>query len=451
MNYYYWHDKSNRGKTLQEELLNVDGVSEVKIATAFLSNNGLSILRKLKEHYKLEKDNIELFISQKFSVDNPHIILADLLDLCIVKIVYNINLHAKVYLIKGKENKVILGSSNLTSGGFENNLEFNCIGNKFDISGIETFFTYCNKHSKLVDKDLIDYYARYSKEFLKIKDVNRKIDKILFKHMNASDAFFEDDYNLEDFYFNYSDYETFFIRNCKESNSSINKRREIVQKKMLAIHRKIYPHIKNLEIFCHKRAENITSLIVPSKYNNFTVAWLGVRYGKSSQEIDELNFATNSKNNDEIYGFQKHACLQYCIQSDGFEINLFFAVKHDAVDRSDLLGIANGKCKLDKLKNKITKEIAKLRGNGMEWVISDNEEYAHEEDDIFNIDNRDPNEFCDFLKRNDKDGRISYLRKYYVPNDERLKTIDTIGSEVISQIRLLLPLYNTMVWRQPLK
>lgn len=436
VDYYYWHGKSNRGKTLEEELLNVDGVTEVQIATAFLSSNGVAILSKLKEHYNLQKEDIKLFISQEFSMNKPHIILSELLDLCIVKIVCDINLHAKIYFLKGKVNKILLGSSNLTTGGFQNNLEFNCIKYEENIGPIELFFSQCEKKSLPVDKDIISAYKNYAAELGEFDDTRKKANKVFSKIFYTNDPFKEDDYNLKNHYFQFQDYETFFPRNREKSDSVIHERRKKIQEKMLAIHKKIYSKIKSKGIMCHKRTENITSSIVPSDWNRGQVAWLGVRYGKTPREIALINEGID-REEQSIYGFQKNGCLQYSIGGYGFEVNLFLAVKNDAVDRSY---VHKNLCSLEP---RIISEMNKIKGKGMEWIIEDDSGF----ESIFDIDSDDISSFCKWFRENDKDGRFSYLRTYYRPNNKILKDINAIGNEVVTTIDLLLPLYNTLVWR----
>jgi hypothetical protein len=130
--------------------------------------------------------------------------------------------------------------------------------------------------------------------------------------------------------------------------------------------------------------------------------------------------------------------LQYCIVGSGFEVNLFLAVKHDAWDRAYMHE------KINTLRPSIERELRKLHGYGLKWVIYDggsNEEFT------FDIDNEEPEDFCRFFAKHDCDGRESLLLTQYAPDDELLKDIESIGDEVIAMIELLLPLYNVMVNR----
>ena len=122
----------------------------------------------------------------------------------------------------------------------------------------------------------------------------------------------------------------------------------------------------------------------------------------------------------------------------GFEITLFLAVKHDAIDRQYLHD------KIRELQPKIEEELSKLKGLNMTWEIYDEE---NDENFSFDINEEDERKFCDYFKKNDKEGRESFLRMYYEANDIRIKNIDNISKEIIKYMKLLLPLYNSMVYR----
>ena len=117
------------------------------------------------------------------------------------------------------------------------------------------------------------------------------------------------------------------------------------------------------------------------------------------------------------------------------------AVRHDAVDRMHI------KDRMPQLRQSITEEIRKLQGHHMTWEIC-NEGLS--DYDSFDIDNEEPEDFCDFLKK-DHDGCESYLRLFFEADDETLKTSDTIADAVVYYFELLAPLYNAMVWRPPVK
>lgn len=259
----------------------------------------------------------------------------------------------------------------------------------------------------------------------------KKLEKEIYKFQNNDDAFDKDEYDLSNRYFNFDDYETLFLRNQSLEDIEINKRRKIIQNKILAVDKYIYKKVKKLGVYHHWRESNITSLIRPCVYNNGKVGWVGARYGKHEDEIKVLN---NGATKDEELGFQKHACLQYCITQYGVEINLFHAVKRDAVDRGYLHE------KINSLAPNIIDEIDNLKGEYYVWYI-DNDKYS------FNIDERDSKEFIEFYKKYDIEGRNSYLAYFISPDDEILESKETLGDFILQEFEKLIPLYNLLSMR----
>ena len=434
---YYWNKKTENQTTLEEELFGFDKVREIMIGTAFFSIDGLRIIKELANKYNLKKDRIKIFLSAEFSQDKPHELLKELNDVSTVKIIFDRTFHSKIYLIKGmNHSKLIFGSSNLTNGGFRNNIEFNSIEivENDKLESLVKFFDFCEHKATPINDEIIEYYEENSEAIEELQIAQRKLRKKLNGYIHKDDALNEDELDIDKFYFTFEDYETFFVHNQTRDDIEIRERRKIVQDKMLAIHKKIYQTIKKMGIECHWRPENITSLINPCVFNKGRVGWMGIRYGKTKGEVAALNFNAE----DLTIGFQKHACLQYCIIPSGFEINLFLAVKHDAIDRAYLHE------NLKKLQPKIEKEIAKLKGYSMTWEIYDEE---IDENFTFDIDNEDDGSFCEYFKKNDRDGRESFLKLLYEADDSRIENIDSIGKEIVKYIKVLLPLYNSMVYR----
>ncbi|RSC94245.1 NgoFVII family restriction endonuclease [Clostridium butyricum] len=431
---FYWHHKNEKGKTLSEELLSCDKVSKIKIATAYLSMEGIKVISELKEKYNLNINNIEVYISPEFSMDQPHILLKRLVELCKVYMVFNNKFHAKVYFIKGQDKyKLIFGSSNLTYGGLSKNIEFDFINeiDKQEEAKLNMFFDYCRNSSKEVENEIILFYEKQNQMLKSLVENKKKLEREIYKFQNNNDAFDKDTYDLNNRYFNFDDYETLFLRNQSLDDIGINNRRKTIQNKILAVNEYIYNDVKKLGVYHHWRNSNITSLIRPCVYNNGKVGWVGARYGKHEEEIKVLNVGADK---DEELGFQKHACLQYCITQYGLEINLFHAVKRDAVDRGYLHE------KITSLAPKIVDEIDNLKGKSYVWYI-DNDKYS------FHIDKRDSKEFIEFYQKYDLEGRNSYLAYFISPDDKILESKETLGDFILQEFQKLIPLYNLLSMR----
>jgi HKD family nuclease len=307
---FYWSKNVNK-TILENELTLVDDVKEIYIGTAFFSREGLRILKDIIKSNDLKKNQVHIYISDEFSQDKVYELLSELCNIANVKIFINHTFHSKVYFIIGKIHKLIFGSSNFTAGGFYRNIEFNSIevieGDK--INEVERFFKFCDFNATEVNDDIINYYKDNQEEIKELNRAQKKLKKKLKGYIHQDDELDPDDYDINDYYFNFSDYENFFARNEIRDDADIRERRKIVQNKMLAIHDKIYPQIKKLGVYCHWNPKHISSLIRPCEYNRGRVGWLGIRYGKSKKEVDVLNQYLDANEKDEIKGFQKHACL----------------------------------------------------------------------------------------------------------------------------------------------
>ena len=438
---FYWKGKTENNQTLTEELLSCGSIKQIQIATAFISAEGVAIVCQLIDKYQLSKERITLYLSEQFSSDKPGDLLEQLSEISTVKVLLNQCFHAKVFLLSGAENKLIYGSANFTAGGFARNMEFDYIGkpSKEELEKVREFFSCCERLSTTVSGEMITYYQELQPALDELNQTQRYIKKQLTGYSKRDDSFAKDDYDLSDSYFSFEDYETFFSRNAQSNDAQIRHRRLSVQQKMLTIHYMIYPKIERLGIAHHKREKNITSTIEPNIYNHHSVGWIGVRYGKLPHEIDWLN--TGRENDDDAYGFQKHGCLQFSINSEGFDINLFLAVRNDAIDRMKLS--EHQFRMLFEQRPQIETEMKKLVGHGFEWRIENGV-------NPFRVDIDPVEKFCDWFKVNDSDGSESYLMKYYEPSDPILTSKESIASEVIRVMTMLQPLYDALVWR-PLK
>lgn len=431
MDNYYWHDKP----TLYEELRNVVGLKKVDIATAFISDEGIKIIQDIKEKYKLKKEKIRVFVSSEFSVDKPHILLEKLRQICTIYVVFQPKLHAKVFMFKGSnECKIIFGSANLTKGGLELNIEFDNIKTleKDEETKISYFFDYCLNKAIEVDNELIEVYRSNYEAFEQYRKESNNIKRLFNQYINKDNCFDEDTYDLCEMYFSYENYETLFSKNESLQDSNIMNRRKIIQNKMLAIHNHITKRIESKGIHPHWNKQNITSAIMPMDFNRFKVNWLGVRYGKSYEFIKYISESIEEKTDE--FSFPKHACIQYNLTPEGFEVNLFHAVRHRAIDRGFLHGV------IDKKNREIVNTIKKLKGKGYKWIIN------REGSIFFNIDTEESEKFIDFYKKNDEDGYESYLCYFVEPDDIRLKDIESISELILEIIDEILPLYWLISW-----
>ena len=426
---FYW-DKNSCGIDLENQLHMVDDIKEIFVASAYLSREGVEILQRFVDSKSVKKENVTVCLSAEFSDEHPADILNELNKFAGVRIAKAGRLfHPKVYCIKGEtESLLIFGSSNLTGGGFAKNIEFDSIykPTEDEIKQVDKFIDFCLSNSEKLTESHIRFYKSQEEKLLELKKIKTKIMGQLKSFDKKDDLFNEYTYDLSDFYFKFADYETFFSRNSNLNTPEIREKRKTVQDKLLAINDIIEDKVKALNLHVHWDRSNITSLTYPCGYNKFCVNWMGVRYGKSKEEI---KFGGGFKVPND--SFTKHACLQFDVYPSGFEIVLFFAVRNEAWDRQNL------KEKLRSLSDKINEQAQAMRGHGLVWQIS--------ESPSFNFDT--DNDLAAYLKENDCDGKLSSLNMHFEPDDPRIKTLPDICNEILQGFKLLKPLYDLIVWR----
>ncbi len=413
------------GEDITKSIKKLSGVKKITIATAFFSEYGLNQLRRLVETNTILPKNLIVYLSMDFSDSNPVHLLQSLLEIATPHIVIRSKLHAKVFLFEGMTNLLITGSSNFTKGGFQDNLEFNYISDTEDLSKVHSFFSKCCDRAIPVNDMVIDAYNSTESERIKVRTLKNSLHNLLNATI-TSDAFNEADYpNLDNQYFNYSDYETLFEKNGKRKDIDIDKRRKTLQKKLLAVNALVKNPLNKNGLVHHWRSENITSTIVPLEYNRFQVEWCGVRYTRkeTAQYIQEMKLAG------EGYGFPKYACLQFCLLADRFAINLFHAVKHEAVDRDYFYKAILSKEFCDD----VATEIKKLQGYNLFWYAGDG---------CFSVDDDNASDFIEWYKENDRDGAETYLARDYKPDDPVLKSAQSISNEFVKFAKILLPLFD---------
>ncbi len=434
-NKYYW-DKDSNALQLEEQLNSIAGIKEIFIVSAFLSNHGVEMLKRLARRNAVPKEKVVICLSAEFSDEKPAELLQTLSQVATIRISRGDRLfHPKLYYIKGQsESILIFGSSNFTLGGFEKNIEFDniCTPTAEDIEQLEKFKAYCFSQTDILTTERIEFYKEQETALAELKKAKEEINRKLKRFVKRQDPFDEQTYDLTGYYFQFADYETFFDRNQSLSSiGAIGAQRKAVQTKLLDIHRTVERKIAPLNLYPHWEKSNTTSLTFPTVFNHNKVGWLGVRYWKREQ----LDFARLDKK-DPFTSITKHTCLQYCISSSLFEVNLFFAVPNGSWDRASLHEYA----KMAELAPRINEQAEKLRGNDLTWIIQDCESY--------NLDMQ--SSLAEYLRKNDKDGRFSYLSLSFKPDDEKIKTFDGICDEIVKGIKLLKPLFDIIVW-QPKK
>lgn len=220
-------------------------------------------------------------------------------------------------------------------------------------------------------------------------------------------------------YFTNSDYQILTTVNATIMTPEMVARRKALRDKLTDLHQRIYPDVQKLGLRCHKDPRYLTSALI-DRFTGRANTWLLIRYNNTPVGFDA--FAV----------FTQFADIQFVMsEAKGFSVELFLGRKNDP-DRFEAIK------RLYMDKAQITEAIAALRGHGLQWIISGTAP--------FDLDTREPSEFCEWFAANDKLGEESYLCGSYAKEDERI-SVQNIEQELLSKIRLLMPLYRILTHR----
>lgn len=422
----------------------LQNIIELQVATAFIEQAGVDWIEKMATTHSLTRDRVKVFLSVSFSTNQPAELLEHLNKIAIVYIVFQQKLHAKAIWVydKSGEGKVMMGSANMTNMGLYHNLELTGV---FDVqvsgatstSNIKYFFERLKDLSRLVDHDLIELYREREKSLQEVAALQRSAEKITQSIFTHDDPVLPSQEELSSFFFTFDDYETLFPRNASLNAAEIRVRRQKLKDKLIELHESIEPIANRQNLFAHWDRNHITSLIIPSVFNYGMVNWLAIRYGKSRSQIEKLNPGA-TREEDNMYSFPKHGCIQMSMGDRGFSIALFHAVKHNAWDRAYM---ANRLSKDSKYMNDVVSSLEQLIGYGYVWYFHD-PFTGHGAS--FSLDDEDLEDFPSFYSR-DQDGYESYLICTYEPDDPAIETKEDIVALVQHHITMLKPIYDKMV------
>jgi HKD family nuclease len=436
---FYWNTTANN--RLENLLLNSTDLAQLTACCAYLSEYGVELLKKVAQRNNLTKKELRVYLWRDFSQTKSGEILENLCKFAQVKIfepTFNAGIfHPKLYVLvtRAGERKIIVGSSNLTKGGFVGNIEFNLVQSLDEASWVKLeqgFLGMVDHRSVEVTDEIILNYLEMEPQLNEVKNIQDQIQGDILGIFQNTDNFRRDDYDLTDQFLDYEDYEAFFLRNQLHSLSRVP-HREVVQDKFIELAQELLPDILNsgMDLHLHWSRNHWSSLIYPSVYNFQRVTWLGVRFGKHQDEVMRLSSGAEE---DEFIGFQKHACLQFSIAAETFETTLFHAVRHDAVDRPHL----HEALRKPDFRRRLIETLRPLEGRDCYWIVGGHDSFEFEE--------QKAEDFPQFYLEVDRDGYDSFLQFAYYPDDERISK-ENIKATILDDFRLFYPVYQLVAKR----
>lgn len=258
-------------------------------------------------------------------------------------------------------------------------------------------------------------------------------------------------------FFEKEDYEIFNSKNNKLNTSVVKAKRNDIKQKLLELHHDIVTdYIWNqYGLHAHEKPENITSVDYPMMMNQYTVGWMGLRYGRSAPDIKVLNDAlgiTWKTQEDKKYGFQKYNNFEICLHYDCMMMGLFHSTRYDGVDRSQIYPLIRD---MDvNFLSKLEKILQDLQGYGFVFRSYGKDEKGQDECAEFHFDKYYPEDLITnfrsyYIKycNAEYQGYTNMLMRIYPIYDKRIQTKEQIIAEFFDVIDHLLPLYHLFSWK----
>lgn len=311
--------ESNLKTLLKEEL---KSSKSIWTATAMISNRGWSFLQKY-----IPEDTTQYFLIGIDLATDPGVFESILEHTAINARVYKTAyiFHPKVYLIQKEDEKftAFIGSSNTTSGGFDNNLEMNFqINDQQECLKLLRWFRNLFSDGYMITKDFVeDYKSSFVKASSKAKEI--KAEAHTFKS-NLTTG--------EGQYFSRNHHEIFRKEYHYIENENFKAIRRDVRHKFLELHREIYPKFEAyglIDLYRHYHLQNLTSSYFFGRYSGYYINAIWLHYGKSKSQLETYKNSDRSIN--KPGSFINHIRMQVIIHEKSIGIWLVLGKDYGSV------------------------------------------------------------------------------------------------------------------------
>ena len=346
------------------------------------------------------------------------------------------NFHPKVYLFKENGNyTAFIGSSNLTDGGLEDNIELNYkITNQEDCLSILNWFNALYKESyPLTEENILAYEEQFNsleeiEKELKKKRKSFKLKKTVsitnpLEAIDFSDRYFKKEHH-------YAFRRELWSNNSKEAIDE----RESAKIKCEELHQSIFPRFKDYGIQLlepNPDSKHLISMIWqidPAKPRPINAMWLS--YGKSGDDIKQYkNLVGDDQKAKQT--FIHHARLQLKIDLNNIGLYLLFAKENEG-------GIFDRDSFKTNMRNKVYRDkfyqMLNALPNSYFISVGGNKEFCHN----FNS----AEDLHDFCKKDDIQKYFIIGRDYHIPDNEMSEV--NLPTETLKVFKLLFPFYEMM-------
>ncbi len=406
------------------------------VAVALVKESALDFLQS-----NLKKDCIQHYLVG-IDLPTPPIVFRKLQSMQVKGIfecaIYksSFNFHPKVYLIKtGEIFTAFIGSSNLTDGGFENNIELNyIITNQEDCISILNWFNSHFKEGYPINDENI---SAYESQFESVKDIEEQIKrtrKNIKLKKPKDNAHPLDNIDFSDRYFKREHHLAFRKEIEYSDKEEAIAERELAKNRCIELQDTIFPLFKDYGLGIlqpNPMPEHLISMIRqidPTKPRAINAMWLS--YGKNEVEIKKYQKEVGPDQKAK-QTFIHHSRLQIRIDDKNIGIWLLFAKENEGglFDREFFKGEMRKSDYRERLFNMV-----KSMPNDYFISVGDSKQYLHLFDTAEEL-----HEFC----------KKDHIQKYFIIGKDYKITDDEMSesnlpTETLKVFRLLFPFYEMM-------
>ncbi|MBK0370173.1 phospholipase D-like domain-containing protein [Flavobacterium agrisoli] len=410
--------------------------NEIWFAVALVKESTLAFIQEsitdnCKQNYLV---GIDLPTNPKVLRNMQSQLKNDLFNAAIYKTEYNF--HPKVYLFNVNNNyTAFVGSSNLTDGGFEDNVELNYKTTyQEDCLSILKWFNALYKDSyPLTEENILAYEEQFNslEEFEKELKKKRKSFK-LKKPVSITSPL--DAIDFSDRYFKKEHHLAFKKELHYSDSKEAIAERELAKNRCIELHDTIFPLFKDYGIgILHPNPmpDHLISMIRqmdPTKPRPINAMWLS--YGKSGDEIKQYQKEVGADQKAK-HTFIHHARLQLKIDFNNIGLYLLFAKENEG-------GIFDRDFFKTSMRNKEYRNNFYQMLNSLpnEYFISvgSNKEFCHNFSSAEDLHN--------FCKKDDIQKYFIIGRDYQITDDEMSEV--KLPNETLKVFKLLFPFYEMM-------
>ena len=414
-----------RLKTEFQKIL--DSASEIYIASAIVSNNGLGLI------LNNTNPNCLIYILIGIDLPTPDSVFQELLDLKKENIKFKAFtksgfFHPKLYLIKSDKTYAFIGSGNFTTGGLEKNIElFNLSENEKDYEQYHSWFTQYFKLGTEVTQDWIDDYRLNYIRRKEVLDLDRQLSKNFKNKINRTPI----DITSMDFtnqFFKLNHYQAFDYPKPTQRTAIADKERYTVKEQLTLLHESLFREIerKNWDLHHHDMPNHVVSSHQHGEYTSDDLSALWLHYGRSQPELDQFK---------ELYGEKQsslyHMRLQVLVHDKNLAVWLRVGKRDGSwVDRTKFKeNLTNPEYRQSffNLLTSLPKEyFIEINGN-LQYVNS-----FVSVDDLFQ-----------FVRKDDIKNFYFIIGKEYSPDSPEISILN-ITQTIINDFEILMPIYKML-------